>query len=69
MTKHKHKNHKDMATTIETFRQAVNAKLDTLALTYGETTELTEGEVNTVSYAIDDSNETVNPNLPTRPTL
>jgi hypothetical protein len=53
---------------ISELRAAIIEALDAKALTYGEETELTESEMNQVSYSVDDSNETWNPNLPPRPT-
>lgn len=54
-------------TKISDFRTAITAVLDDKATTYGENVDLTGPEIEEVSRAIDAANETVNPNLPTRP--
>ena len=54
-------------TTIQNLRAQLNDELDIKAGLYGETTELTQGELDEVSAVIDSINETNNPNLPERP--
>ena len=53
--------------TIAGLRTLINSELDNLAMSIGETTELTAQQIDTVSKGIDDSNETWNENLPKRP--
>lgn len=52
---------------IQIIRDEINAALDAQALIYGETADLTQGQLDEVSASIDSVNETNNPNLPERP--
>lgn len=54
--------------TIADFRSLINAYLDDKALSIGETTKLNPENMELISRGIDAVNETVNPNLPSRPT-
>lgn len=59
-----------MATkSIADLRTAINAKLDTLAGTYGENVDIstTQTALDAVSHGVDSENEIWNANLPTRP--
>lgn len=53
--------------TIASIRAELNAALDSLKEEYGENTELTGTPLDLTSAAIDNVNETNNPNLPDRP--
>ena len=58
---------KNITMTIAEIKTALNNKLSEVANELGENTTLTESQLETVSEAIDEVNETVNPNLPPRP--
>lgn len=54
--------------TIAEFKTALIEYLDGKAAELGESTTLTPAQTEEISRGIDEVNETVNPNLPTRPT-
>lgn len=53
---------------ITNIREALLAALESKSQLYGDSTELNQTQLDNVSHAIDEVNETVNPNLPQRPT-
>lgn len=55
--------------TIAQLRTRLNDILDSLAATYGETTDISSSQtsMDAVSHGVDAQNETWNPNLPPRP--